>query len=151
MTFVSSFSDIQDDFHKAMETIVWCNMATVDSQGRPRSRVLHPMWEGMMGWILTSPISLKAKHLEKNNHISLAYIADPLKPIYIEASVEWVDGESEKQRIWDWFKNTPPPYGYDPAPFFGSVDSPNYGVLKVTPWLIDMHDLMGDSGRKWKA
>lgn len=151
MTFVDSFADIQDDFHKAMEAIVWCNMATVDNQGRPRSRVLHPMWKGSTGWILTSPLSLKAKHLERNHHISLAYIANPLKPIYIEARVEWVNDTSEKQRIWDWFKTTPPPYGYDPAPFFGNVDSPNYGVLKVTPWFIDMHDLMGDSGRKWKA
>jgi hypothetical protein len=25
--------------------IVWCTVATVDSQGRPRSRVMHPIWE----------------------------------------------------------------------------------------------------------
>ena len=25
--------------------IVWASAATVDSQGRPRSRVLHPFWE----------------------------------------------------------------------------------------------------------
>jgi len=151
MSDVQSFDEIQGDFLQAVEKIVWCNMATVDTQGRPRSRVLHPMWEGSTGWILTSPQSLKAKHINGNSHISLAYIADPLKPIYIEATVGWVDDAEEKQRIWTLFETTPEPYGYKPAQFFGSVDSPNYGVLKVTPWLIDMYDLLGDSGRKWKA
>ena len=25
--------------------IVWCSVATVDSQGRPWSRILHPIWQ----------------------------------------------------------------------------------------------------------
>ena len=25
--------------------IVWCTLATVDAAGRPRSRVVHPVWE----------------------------------------------------------------------------------------------------------
>ena len=24
--------------------IVWANVATVDADGRPRSRILHPLW-----------------------------------------------------------------------------------------------------------
>lgn len=151
MSDVQSFDEIEDNFLEAVEKMVWCNMATVDTKGRPRSRVLHPMWEGSTGWIMTSPKSLKAKHLAENNHISLAYIADPSKPVYVEATAEWVDDNDEKQRIWDLFKDTPEPYGYDPARFFGSVDNPNYGVLKVTPWLIDLHDLLGNTGRKWRA
>lgn len=150
MADVQSFDDIKDDFLKTVEKIVWCNVATVDTQGRPRSRVLHPMWDGSTGWMLTSPQSLKAKHLDANNHVSLAYVADPFKPIYIEATVEWVESADEKQRLWDWFKHTPEPYGYDPAAFFGSVDNPNFGILKITPWLIDM-PVLGGSGRKWKA
>ncbi len=151
MADVQTFNDIKDDFLSAVEKIVWCNMATVDTKGRPRSRVVHPIWESSTGWILTSPQSLKAKHLKQNNHISLAYIADPLKPIYIEGSVKWVESADEKQRLWDLFKDTPEPYGYDPAAFFGSVDNPNFGILKVTPWLIELYDLMGGTGRKWKV
>ena len=25
--------------------IVWCSAATIDQSGRPRSRVLHPVWD----------------------------------------------------------------------------------------------------------
>lgn len=151
MATVDSFEAIREDFMAAVEKIVWCNVATVDTRGRPRSRVLHPMWEGSTGWILTGRQSLKAKHLADNPNVSLVYIADPLKPIYVEGIAEWVDDDAEKRHRWDWFKNAPEPYGYDPAPFFGSVDSPNFGILKITPWLIDLHDLMGgqvESGKR---
>jgi hypothetical protein len=40
--------------------IVWCSVATVDRAGRPRSRVLHPIWvwseEALTGWVATMPI-----------------------------------------------------------------------------------------------
>ena len=37
MTSVSSFDEIKDDFLSTVAKIVWCNVATVDTQGRPRS------------------------------------------------------------------------------------------------------------------
>jgi hypothetical protein len=58
---VDRFEDIADEFHKRVSTMVWCNVATVDSRGRPRSRILHPLWEGSVsgavGWIGTNPAS----------------------------------------------------------------------------------------------
>ena len=151
MANVNSFEDIREDFLTRVEKIVWCNVATVDSKGRPRSRVLHPIWEGATGWIMTSPQSLKANHLAETPYISMAYIADPFNPIYVEATVEWIEDATEKKRVWDLFTNTTEPYGYDPTPFFESVESPNYGLLKITPWMIELYDLLGDSGRRWKA
>ena len=42
--------------------IVWCTVATTGADGRPRTRVLHPIWEwdgtGLTGWIATSPVWL---------------------------------------------------------------------------------------------
>ena len=150
MAVVDSFEDIQDDFLATDATVVWCNVATVDTQGRPRSRVLHPMWEGSTGWILTGRNSLKSKHLDDNPHVSIAYVADPFKPIYVEGIAEWVDDQVEKVKRWDWFKSTPEPYGYDPAPFFGSADSKGFGLLKITPRLISLYEL-GGKIRTWKA
>ncbi len=135
---VTNFADIEAEFNERIKTIVWCNVATIDSHNRPRSRVLHPIWEGSTGWIATSPQSYKARHLANNPYVSLAYVADISKPVYVDASTEWVDDMATKQRIWDLFKNTPEPLGYDPAGFFGSVDSPGYGLLKLTPWRIDL-------------
>lgn len=135
---ISHFSDIEAEFIERVHTVVWCSVATVDSQGRPRSRILHPIWEGATGWIGTYRHSPKAKHLARNPHVSLAYIADITKPVYIECVAEWADDLADKQHVWDLFVNVPPPLGYDPAPIFISPDHETFGVLKLTPWQIDL-------------
>ncbi|MCB8968188.1 MAG: pyridoxamine 5'-phosphate oxidase family protein, partial [Ardenticatenaceae bacterium] len=38
-------TEIAPAFVEMAHRIVWCNAATVDSKGRPRSRVLHPIWQ----------------------------------------------------------------------------------------------------------
>lgn len=52
--------------------IVWATAATVDAEGRPRSRILHPYWEwdgdagSLVGWIATGPTPLKRAHLARS-------------------------------------------------------------------------------------
>lgn len=145
-----NFADIEQEFIEKAHRMVWCNAATVDSKNRVRSRVLHPIWEGSTGWILTSPQSLKAKHLANNPTISIAYIAEPLTPMYAECTAAWINEAAEKQRLWDLFANTPEPLGYNPTPFFQSVDSPHFGVLKLIPWRIELGNLTGQS-KVWEA
>lgn len=135
---VEHFSEIEAEFIQRVHTMVWCSAATVDSQQRPRSRILHPIWEGATGWIGTHRNSYKAKHLARNPHMSLAYIANVMGPVYVECTAEWVDDPAQKQRIWDLFKDAPEPLGYDPAPLFISADHENFGLLKLTPWRIDL-------------
>jgi uncharacterized pyridoxamine 5'-phosphate oxidase family protein len=135
---IQNFSEIEADFIKRVHTMVWCSVATVDSKGRPRSRILHPIWEGSTGWIATSPTSHKAGHLAKNPYVSLAYITDFFNPVYADCTAEWMDDLDQKKRIWALFKNTPPPLGYDPAQDFVSYDSDKFGLLKLTPWRIDL-------------
>lgn len=151
---VEHFNTIAADFIAAVHSQVWCNVATVDTGGRPRSRVLHPIWElhegGTVGWIATGRSSLKAKHLAHNPHVSLVYMKDPLKPVYVDCHTEWAEDMGEKQRVWQWFGTTPPPLGYDLTPFFGSVDSPEYGLLKLTPHRIELGDLFGEA-RVWRG
>ena len=68
--------------------------------------------------------------------MSLAYITDINKPVYVDCVAEWIEDLDQKQRIWDLFKNTPPPLGYDPAPDFVSPGYEKFGLLKLTPWRI---------------
>jgi general stress protein 26 len=135
---VFDFSEIEAEFLQRVHTMVWCSVATVDSKQRPRSRILHPIWEGNTGWIGTFRHSHKARHLAQNPHVSLAYIANITQPVYADCVAEWVDDPAVKQRIWDLFLHTPPPLGYDPAPLFGSPTDDNFGVLKLTPWRIEL-------------
>jgi hypothetical protein len=56
---VSSFSEIEAEFIERVGTMIWCSAATVDSKARPRSRILHPIWEGRIGWVCTHRHSYK--------------------------------------------------------------------------------------------
>lgn len=135
---VQDFSEIEVEFCRRVESMIWCNVATIDSKGRPRSRILHPIWEGAVGWIATSPHSLKAKHLAHHPYLSLAYIADVTKPVYVDCLAVWEQNLAEKQRVWDLFKAPPPPLGFDPAQDFVAPEHEKFGLLKLTPWRIDL-------------
>jgi len=133
---VSHFSEIEEEFIQRAHKMVWCNAATVDSKQRPRSRILHPIWEGSTGWIATHRHSFKSKHLGHNPYVSLAYITEVTKPVYVDCTAEWVEDMAQKHRIWTLFKNTPPPLGFDPATDWPSADHESFGLLKLTPWRI---------------
>ncbi len=60
-----------------------------------------PIWDGPIGWVISWPASHKAKHLAHNPAVSLAYIADKAKPVYVDGVAEWVDAVEEKRRIWE--------------------------------------------------
>jgi pyridoxine/pyridoxamine 5'-phosphate oxidase len=70
---VGGFSEIEAEFEARTRRIVWCTVATVDRQGRPRTRILHPIWEGLTGWVATGRHSLKERHLASNSYVSLSY------------------------------------------------------------------------------
>ena len=133
---IQDFSEIAEEFLRRVRTMVWCSVATVDGRGRPRSRILHPIWEGSTGWIGTHRTSFKSRHLERNPYVSLAYITDINNPVYVDCCVEWVEDMQQKQYVWDLFKNTPPPVGYDPAIDFVRPDHETFGVLRLVPWRI---------------
>lgn len=135
---ITNFAEIEAEFIERVHKMVWCNVATVDTHNRPRSRIMHPIWEGSTGWIGTNRSSHKSRHLAKNPHVSLAYIVDFFNPVYADCTVEWVDDLDQKRRIWELFKNAPPPLGFDPADTFGSYDHEDFGLLKLTPWRIDL-------------
>lgn len=151
---VNSFSEIEDEFMARVRRIAWCTVATVDRAGRPRTRILHPIWEGSTGWIATGPESHKAKHLAKNPYVSLSYWDPKHEQVYVDAKAEWVSDAATKRRIWDLYKNTPPPLGYDPAIIWkGGVEDPGYGLLKITPWRVELFGLatMMTGGTVWRA
>jgi general stress protein 26 len=141
---VLSFADMQSEFMERIQSAVYCSMATVDLKGRPRSRILHPIWDGPSGWVISWPESHKARHLEHNPYVSLAYIQDIKKPVYIDALAEWIDDDGEKQRIWNLHQMTPSPLGFDPQPHYGTIHHPYFGLLRFTPWRIELGALNGE-------
>jgi len=152
---VDSFEEIEEEFERRWRRIVWCNLASIDLRNRPRSRVLHPIWEGATGWILTGRHSTKEQHLAHNPYVSLCYWDPEQQQIYAECTASWVDEPAQKTRVWELFKAFPSPIGYDPAMFWpnGPTD-PGYGVLRLTPWRVEicgLQELMTGSARIWNA
>lgn len=139
---VASFDDIKDEFNARVSRIVWCSVTTVDPQGRPRARILHPMWEGTTGWICTGRHSFKERHLARNPYVSCSYWDQQHQQVYAECKAEWEDDLATRKRIWDVFKSTPMPYGYDPAMFWpGGPQSDDFGLMKLTPWRIEVSSI----------
>lgn len=136
-----AFAEIEHEFLDRIKNTVWCTFATVDRKGRPRSRILHPIWEGPIGWILTGRNTLKAKHIANNPYVSLTYWDQSHKQVYADCRADWVNDIPTRQHVWDLFKNTPPPLGYDPSLFFPGSDHPETGLLKLTPWRIELFSI----------
>lgn len=151
---VGAFSDVAEKFREITERIVWCTVTTVDRQGRPRSRILHPIWEGPVGWIATGRHTHKAKHLARNPHVSLTYWDPKHEQAIIECRAEWQDEQATRDRIWNLLKSAPEPVGYDPKLFWSAPDDPGFGVLKLTPWRLEIWSLQamaqGQPAQVWR-
>ena len=74
---MNELAEIAPAFLEMAHRIVWCSAATVDIQGRPRSRILHPLWQWdgqqLVGWVATSPTPIKRAHLETHPYMSMNY------------------------------------------------------------------------------
>ena len=74
---MTTLNEIAPAFIDMAHRIVWCSAATVDAKGRPRARVLHPIWQWdgaeLTGWIATGPTPIKRAHLAASPHLSCNY------------------------------------------------------------------------------
>lgn len=129
-------------FVETAHRIVWAIGATVDRAGDPRTRVLHPLWQWdgseLTGWVLTSPRSPKARHLEATPRISFTYWAANHDTCTADCDVEWEDSPEQRRAGWDRFANAPEPVGYDPSiiPGWDHPDAPAFGVLRLRPYAL---------------
>src|SRR5262245_39399477 len=108
MATVSSFAEIESEFIERAHRMVWCAMATIDTGNRPRTRIMHPIWEGANGWASSRVSSLKGRHIAKNPNVSLAYISEIVTPVYADCTVEWEHDLERKHKVWEMFKSAAP-------------------------------------------
>ena len=139
---MNTLEDTAQAFVEMAHRIVWCSAATVDSHGRPRSRILHPIWQwdgqDLVGWIATSPTAIKRAHIKASPYISLNYWSPSQDTCVAECHVSWVFDDETRSRIWNLFLNAPEPLGYDPSiiPAWQSPTSQAFAVLHLNPWRL---------------
>jgi hypothetical protein len=159
---MTQLSDVAPAFVEMAHRIVWCSVATVDRKGRPRSRVLHPIWDwdgtDLVGWVGTAPTPLKRAHLDRHPHVSLNYWEPSQDNAVAECGATWFFDDETRTRLWQRYCEAPPPLGYDPAiiPGWDGPTSDAFAALRLDPWRLRVFPgsvLMGGGGEvlTWNA
>lgn len=152
---MNELGEVAPAFLQMAHQIVWCSAATVDSEGRPWSRVLHPIWEwdgeALVGWIGTGPTPLKRSHLEAHPYVSLNYWTPSQDTCVAECRAQWAFDDETRAAVWEKLKSAPPPVGYDPAiiPGWEQPTDAAFAALKLTPWRLRVFPgtvLLGQGG-----
>ena len=158
----NSLEQVGPAFLSMAHQIVWCSVASIDANNRPRSRVLHPIWEWdgeeLTGWIATGPTPTKRAHLEVSSHLSCNYWSPTHDTCVAECEASWAFDDETRSLVWEKFKNAPEPVGYDPAiiPAWDSPLSDSFAVLTLKPWRLRVMDgslMMTGQGnlQSWQA
>lgn len=122
--------------------IVWASAATVTPRGRPRQRILHPiwLWDGakLEGWIATGPTPVKRADLEHRPEISLNYWAPNHDTCTADCRTRWAFDDETRTMVWNLFKNGPSPVGYDPSiiPVWTSPTADAFAALHLEPFRL---------------
>lgn len=152
---MNELTQVAPAFVEMAHRIVWCSVATVDGHGRPRSRILHPIWQwdgdGLVGWIATSPTPVKRANLETSPYVSLNYWSPNHDTCTAECQATWILDDDGRQLVWDTFLNGPDPVGYNPAivPAWKSPTAEAFAALRLEPWRLRVFPgtvLLGQGG-----
>ena len=153
---MTDLAAIAPSFVEMAHRIVWATVATTDTAGRPRSRILHPLWEwdgsSLVGWIGTSPTPVKRAHLERTPYVSVSYWAPDHDTCVADCRVEWFLDDATRERVWRAFEEAPAPVGYDPAIIPAWRDGPRgegFAALRLEPYRLRVFPGSGGEIRTW--
>ncbi len=143
-------------FIEMAHRIVWAGVATVDAHGRPRSRVLHPIWQWdgarLVGWIATSPTPTKRAHLDAHPYMSINYWTPSHDTCAAECRAALLMDDETRVMVWNLFADGPAPVGYDPGivpPWRNGPTSDGFAAIRLEPWRLRVFPgsvLMGQGG-----
>jgi hypothetical protein len=130
-------------FVEMAHRIVWATVGTVDPAGRPRSRVLHPLWtwdgEALTGVVATGPTPTKRAHLAHSPFVSVGYWSPEQDTCTAECRAEWILDDAGRAAVWQAFVDAPAPVGYHPdiiPQWAGGPVSDAFAGLRLTPWRL---------------
>ena len=131
---------VEKEFVERAHRIVWCSVATVGPDHRPRTRILHPLWElenELTGWIVTRETPVKVRHLAFSPYLSCSYWEPSHETAVADCRADWVTDTATRQRVWELYRAAPPPLGYDfwnVFPAGPAGESPS--LLRLSPYRL---------------
>ncbi|MCE7004156.1 hypothetical protein LWC34_15125 [Kibdelosporangium philippinense] len=113
--------------------IVWSTVSTTDHLGRPRVRIMHPVWEispeAVIGFIGTRRTPVKTAHVARSPWVSCAYWSPEHDAAFVDCQVLWVGAEA-----WDRLA-----VGYDPSTLWpDGPESPDFAAWELRPYRIQI-------------
>ncbi|MBP2326223.1 general stress protein 26 [Kibdelosporangium banguiense] len=126
-------SELVDALAEITGRIVWSTVSTTDRQGRPRTRIMHPVWritpESVTGWIGTRRTPVKVAHLARSPWLTCSYWSPEHDAAFIDCRAEWAGPQA-----WDRLAT-----GYDPSTLWpDGPGSPDFAALTLTPYRIQI-------------
>jgi hypothetical protein len=127
--------DLVADLAEITGRIVWSTVTTTDRRGRPRSRVMHPVWEiapdRVSGLIGSRPTPLKVAHIARSPWLTCGYWSPDHDAAFVDCHAGWA---VDKEHAWERLTA-----GYDPATIWpGGPHSSDFGALILTPYRIQI-------------
>lgn len=149
------FDTVAAAFTQMANRIIYCTLTTVDRRDRPRSRMVHTMWDWdgvtLTGWVGSLITPLKQAHLANNPYVSCTFWQGPeaYDTCTAECRAELLVDEASKRDGWRRFAETPPPLGYEPdavlPEWAEGPMAPSWGLIKLEPW--HLHVVPGEFAR----
>jgi hypothetical protein len=145
----ADFATIAAEFHRRVAKTIWCTLATVDTHRRARTRIVHPVWDGPVGWLGSRAGTPKLGHLAEHPDVSLLYWDPDHEQVTIDARATIEPSSDARREAWDALQVPAPPYGFDPAPIWpGGPDGDDFIAIRLEARRIE---LFGAPPIVWKA
>jgi len=122
------------------------SFATITEDGRPWVRYVMPIASADLTIrFSTFAGSRKVTQINKNPEVHLTCgVSDPdTDTIYlqIQGNAEFVTTEEERSAYWHDFLKS----------YFSGPDDPHYGIIRITPYRIEVYDMKSRNPEVWEA
>jgi len=135
----TNLDEIAPRFREMAHGIGMAVMATVGGDGRPRTRVVQPVWEWgdgeLVGWVSTEAGSPKVAELRRTPAVSLTYWNADQDTCTADCEVEVVTDDAVRTATWDRFLHAPDAAQVDLSthPAWDGPTDDAFGVLRLRP------------------
>ena len=147
-TTTTDLGEISAELDRRLRRTIWCAFTTVDARNRPRTRLVHPVWNGATGWLTTRTGTPKLDDIRANTAVSCFWWDPNHEQVTIDAHATVALSQAERQRGWDECAAPPEPYGFDPATIF--PDGPSDPGLTIVRLDATRIELWGVPKQVWR-